>query len=246
MTFLSPAPVRTLCALALAATAAAGVVEGPGPETPAAFSRFQKLVIVHALLSTLAFALILPLGALLARYLRTSRPWWYSGHWIAQLAIGGPVVVAGLGLGFAAKAEYGDTISPSHVTLGKVILGLYIIQCAMGAVIHYFKPASAARRRPPQNYLHAVIGLLLVGLGMYQAHSGYAEEWPRLLRYGELPESVNRLWIAWCVILPVAYAGGLALLPKQYRQEADGRSGNKAHELRALKQEGTSSIDMPP
>ncbi|KAJ7093284.1 hypothetical protein B0H15DRAFT_929532 [Mycena belliarum] len=228
-------------ALALAATADGGT-PSTGPTTPADFSRFQRLVIVHALLSTLGFAILLPAGALLARYLRTSRPWWYSAHWLVQLAFAGPVVAVGVGLGFLANHAYGDTDSPVHPTLGKFLLGLYVFQCVLGAVIHYIKPASAARRRPPQNYAHGVLGLLVVGLGMYQIRTGYADEWPRLLRYGALPQSVNRLWIAWCVILPVAYAGGLALLPKQYRRETNARypgvaPGDKTHELRALQEQ---------
>ncbi|KAJ7071881.1 hypothetical protein B0H15DRAFT_917752 [Mycena belliarum] len=239
MVFLSRL-LHILPALWLAVAAAAeGGPPSDGPTTPAAFSRFQMLVIVHALLSTLGFAVLLPAGALLARYLRTFRPWWYSAHWIVQLALAGPVVAVGVGLGFLANHEYGDTDSPVHPTLGKFVLGLYVFQCVLGAVIHYIKPASAVRRRPAQNYAHGVLGLLVVGIGMYQIRTGYADEWPRLLRYGSLPGSVNTLWIVWCVILPVVYAGGLALLPKQYRQEADARyrsvaPDDKAHELHAM------------
>ncbi|KAJ7629555.1 hypothetical protein B0H17DRAFT_962861, partial [Mycena rosella] len=148
---------------------------------------FRSLVIGHGFLCVFGFAVLLPAGVLVARYMRTFRPWWYIAHWIAQAAIelitpflqAGPVILLGVVLGFLANKAYGDPETPhsDHKTWGTIILLLYVIQCILGAVIHYVK-AKNATRRPPQNYLHAHLGLTILILGMYQIRTGYNEEWP--------------------------------------------------------------------
>ncbi|KAJ7604176.1 hypothetical protein DFH06DRAFT_1391418 [Mycena polygramma] len=183
--------------------------------------RFQTLVIVHALICVFGFAVCLPSGVILARYLRTFRPWWYTGHWIAQFALG--------------DNEFGDTPSDDHKmyrlnTLqrwGTAILVLYLAQCALGVIIHFWKPKNATRR-PAQNYLHAVVGLVVIAAGMAQIRTGYNDEWPAYMGRGRLPNGVNILWIVWCIVIVVAYVAGMAFIRKQYRQEAAGRRSGAA------------------
>lgn len=83
--------------------------------------------------------------------------------------------------------------------MGTVILVLYLVQCELGAVIHFFKPKNA-RGRPPQNYLHAVLGIAVLCLGMWQIHTGYDDEWPASMPQGALPGGVNALWIVWFIV----------------------------------------------
>ncbi|KAF7368673.1 CBD9-like protein [Mycena venus] len=193
------------------------------PAAPVSSPEIQGLLIAHGIICALGFGLCLPGGAILARYLRTSRPWWYTGHWIAQFGLGGPIIVVGVVLGYAASHKIGKTPKDGHKGLGTVILGLYVIQCAIGAIIHFFKPKNA-KRRPIQNYFHAVFGLAVIALGMYQIHTGYDEEWPRYSGLGELPNGVNVLWYIWFILMVVAYAAGLLLFLRiQYTQEATGR-----------------------
>jgi hypothetical protein len=52
------------------------------------WTHYRRMVVAHAVLSVVGFALLLPCGILLARYLRTFTPTWYTGHWIAQFGIG--------------------------------------------------------------------------------------------------------------------------------------------------------------
>lgn len=78
-------------------------------------------------------------------------------------------------------------------------MGLYVIQCAIGAVIHFFKPKNA-KGRPIQNYFHAIFGLIVIALGMYQIHTGYDEEWPIYSGSGGLPHDVSLLWIVWFIV----------------------------------------------
>lgn len=127
---------------------------------------------------------------------------------------------------------------------GVAIFVLYFVQAFLGLVIHKLKPKNSVRR-PPQNYMHAALGLLVIGLAFYQVRSGFGTEWP--LKTGRsAPNAVNIVWYVWVVVsfffrqvqtslypyfhppklLPVLYFAGLALLPRQFRQERQNRSKN--------------------
>ncbi|OCB92085.1 CBD9-like protein [Sanghuangporus baumii] len=190
---------------------------------------FQKLVIAHAVLLGVAFLILLPAGALLARWLRTFSPHWFIGHWIIQFYLAGALIVVGVALGIAAVSNAGaQHLNDDHKRWGIAIFVLYFVQCALGGIIHFIKPAprrNDTRTRPPQNYAHAVIGLLVIGLSFYQVRTGYKGEWESMGR-GPAPKGVNEAWIAWVVVLPILYAAGLALLPRQYRQERDAQTGH--------------------
>ncbi|KAJ7510814.1 hypothetical protein B0H11DRAFT_1845525 [Mycena galericulata] len=184
---------------------------------------FQRLVIAHGVISVVGFAVGLPAGVILARYLRTFRPWWYTGHWFVQFGTSGPIILVGLALGYTAHLYKGAPSCFEHWTWGSMIFGLYLAQCALGAFIHYIKPKKS-RQRPPQNYLHALLGIVVIGLGMYQIRTGYDSEWPRYVERGRLPGGVNTLWIVWSVMLVVIYAAGMWFIPRQYRQEGGSRN----------------------
>ncbi|KAJ7656194.1 hypothetical protein B0H17DRAFT_956176 [Mycena rosella] len=148
----------------------------------------QRMIVAHAIVCVVGFALLLPLRALLARYLRTFSSTWYTGHWIAQVGIAGPVITAGVVLGFQATEKTGSTPSTDHkasrltasirhfTKIGIVFLALYFMQCFRGTFIHYVKPKSGGR--PLQNYFHGIVGLIIIALGMYQIRTDYKEEWP--------------------------------------------------------------------
>ncbi|KAH9485363.1 Cytochrome b561 and DOMON domain-containing protein [Psilocybe cubensis] len=156
---------------------------------------YQKLIVAHAIMCTVGFLFLLPLGALLARYLRTFIPTWFQSHWIVQFALGGPVILIGIILGIAAVSQSKAMhLDDDHKNPNRV-------------------------RRPPQNYLHAVVGLAIIGLAFYQVHSGFDHEWTFTTGREPLPSVVKIVFYVWVVFLPVAYAVGLGFLPKQYRQE---------------------------
>ncbi|CAK5265808.1 unnamed protein product [Mycena citricolor] len=184
---------------------------------------YQRLIVAHAIFCVIGFALLLPSGVLVARYLRTSTPAWYTGHWIAQFGIAGPVILIGVILGFKAAGSSGSSVLDNHKKTGIIIFALYLLQCFLGAFIHFVKAKNAARR-PPQNYLHAILGLVVILLGMYQIRTGYHTEWPAYTGLASVPSGLNILWVIWCFALPLLYALGLALyLREQYRQEAASR-----------------------
>ncbi|KAF7357935.1 CBD9-like protein [Mycena venus] len=186
------------------------------------FTPYQRKVVTHAILCVVGFALLLPSGVLLARYLRTFTPTWYTGHWIAQFVLAGPTIIAGIVMGFKASGPFNYKLMDNHKKTGIVLFALYLTQCIIGALIHYVK-AKNATRRPPQNYFHAVFGITIIVLSMYQIRTGYHYEWPTYTGLGSVPNGVNALWMFWVVILPVMYAVGLLFLKKQYRQEKESR-----------------------
>ncbi|KII84247.1 hypothetical protein PLICRDRAFT_179510 [Plicaturopsis crispa FD-325 SS-3] len=176
----------------------------------------------HALLSSIGFLILLPLGVLVTRYLRTFTARWWFGHWIIQFLISGPVIFAGWAYGHQTTMTLGTpNFMDIHQKIGVVLLILYLAQLVLGAVIHFFKtPSLFSGRRPPQNYLHAVLGLVILALAAYQVHYGLVTEW--LLVAGGLhaiPQSAINAWMALIIVFWAMYAIGLALLPRQYRQE---------------------------
>ncbi|KAJ6456390.1 hypothetical protein C8R45DRAFT_1186522 [Mycena sanguinolenta] len=198
-----------------------GTSSNNGPLSP-----YQRKVLIHAILCVVGFALLLPTGVLLARYLRTFSPSWYTGHWIAQFGIAGPIIIAGFVMGFKASGPVGYKLMDAHKKTGIILFGLYCAQCLVGALIHFVKPKHATSR-PPQNYFHAVFGLAIIALSMYQIRTGYNTEWPEYTGLS-IPSGVNILWMVWVVILPVLYAVGLVFLKKQYRQEEELRKGHSS------------------
>ncbi|TDL21688.1 CBD9-like protein [Rickenella mellea] len=195
---------------------------------------YQKLIIAHASVSSIAFLVFLPFGALLARYLRTFSPSWFRGHWIVQFGLGGPLAITGVALGIASVSSQGvKHLDDDHKKWGIGLLILYLVQCSLGGVIHFFKPSPSSRfsgRRPPQNYTHAVLGLAIIVLGFVQVRSGYHTEWPKMTGRS-VPNAVGIVWYIWLVVLPLAYGAGLFLLPRQFAQEKTSHLAGQARPL---------------
>ncbi|KXN93335.1 hypothetical protein AN958_00259 [Leucoagaricus sp. SymC.cos] len=184
---------------------------------------YQRLIVAHAIFCVVGFLFFLPAGALIARYLRTFAPTWFRGHWISQFGLAGPVIVIGVALGIQSvtKAKMGH-LNDIHKRLGIVLFVFYITQCCLGALIHWVKPKNI-KYRPPQNYLHAIFGIVLVALALYQVRTGYHVEWPKTTGRAPLPTGVDIIFWIWVALLPTAYGLGLAFLKKQYRQERKAR-----------------------
>ncbi|KAI0630134.1 hypothetical protein C8Q77DRAFT_244220 [Trametes polyzona] len=183
---------------------------------------FQKKIVAHGLLCTIGFLIMLPAGAILARYARTYTSTWFTGHWAFQFAFAGPVIIAGVALGISAVETAGAKhLDDDHKKWGIAIFVLYFVQIALGAVIHYVKPTSwtVGKRRPLQNYFHAVLGLLIIALGFYQVRSGFHTEWAAVSGRPPISNAANIVWYVWVVLIPVLYFAGLALLPRQFRME---------------------------
>lgn len=58
--------------------------------------------------------------------------------------------------------------SDKHQKIGLTLVILYVIQLALGLVIHVLKtPSLFGGQRPPQNYLHVVLGIAILALAAY-------------------------------------------------------------------------------
>ncbi|THH03409.1 hypothetical protein EW145_g6277 [Phellinidium pouzarii] len=192
-------------------------------------SELDQRIKKHALLSSIGFIILLPVGALVGRYLRTFTGSWFWAHSIIQFLIAGPVIFAGWAFGYQSTAALntGGHFFDRHKRIGLALLLLYLVQVFLGTIIHFFKsPRSFSGRRPPQNYIHAIIGLTTIALAFYQVHLGIKTEWVEGTGDGTVvPQSALNAWIALIVIFWVLYAAGLALLPRQYAREEAGRNG---------------------
>ncbi|EMD33767.1 hypothetical protein CERSUDRAFT_87110 [Gelatoporia subvermispora B] len=185
---------------------------------------YQKLIVAHAILCVIGFLGLLPLGAILARWARTFTSTWFQGHWIVQFLLALPVIVAGVGLGIGAVSKQlgAKHLDDDHKRWGIALFVLYFVQITLGAVVHYVKPRSwtIERKRPTQNYFHAVLGLLIIGIAFYQVRTGFKTEWVNAVGpIHPISNAANIVWIVWVVLIPLLYFGGLALLPRQFRQE---------------------------
>jgi len=184
-------------------------------------SRSDMVVLAHGVVCAIAYLVVMPAGALLARYYRTLSPAWFKGHWILQFGIASPIVFTGAVLAIIIPRVGGPKIWGTHAQAGVLLFVLYGTQCLLGGVIHFVKPVKATRR-PVQNYAHAILGIAIIALAFYQVRTGYKVEWLNATGRSA-PVAVDVLWHLWVVCLPLAYFSGLGFLKKQYAQERQAR-----------------------
>jgi hypothetical protein len=143
--------------------------------------------------------------------------------------------------------------------IGLALFLLYIFQALYGLIIHFVKSPNR-KKRPIQNYGHAVVGLGLIALALYQVWDGFSNEWSKATGRDTSKRGLKIFWIIWIVVRTArldsanllkavlylqaiggAYVVGLALLPKQYRAE-DQAARNREKALGA----GSSQDDVHP
>ncbi|RDB16770.1 hypothetical protein Hypma_002605 [Hypsizygus marmoreus] len=211
--------VSTSTSSGSASSPTGGSSSGSGPTDDIPLQPYERLIVAHAIFCTVGFLLLLPAGALLARYFRTFTPKWFIGHWVAQLAFAGIAIVIGFALGVQAVSTAGsDHLSDRHMKLGVGLFVLYIAQSGLGAIIHWIKPKRNTGR-PIQNYVHAIVGLLIIGASMYQVHNGYKNEWLKATAQEPFSKGIDILFWVWIAAIIALYAIGLYFLPKQLKQE---------------------------
>ncbi|KAF7326072.1 Cytochrome b561 domain-containing protein [Mycena kentingensis (nom. inval.)] len=178
----------------------------------------------HALLCSIGFLVLLPLGVLVARYTRTWNRFWFWNHATIQLLASGPVIFYGWALGQQLASDFDlEDLHDPHQKIGIALLAVYVTQLAIGVFIHFVKfpkifPGGLMRN--PLNYIHALLGLAILGLAAYQVHYGLYIEW--IFFTGGLhkvPDSAKHAWLALIIVFWVLYTLGLAFLPKQFKQE---------------------------
>ncbi|KAI9511396.1 hypothetical protein F5148DRAFT_344255 [Russula earlei] len=189
------------------------------------FSEYEEKVRDHGLLASITFLVILPLGVLLPRYVRTFTNRWWWLHVLINMFIAGPLVFASWARAISASNMSAPEPLDHHGIIGYVILSLYISQFVIGAFIHYIRiPSLSIIHRPLQNYFHAVLGLAILAIAGYQVHNGLYEEWEESTNnVHPVKDSLKHAWLALLITFWALYGIGLVLLPRQYKQEQEAR-----------------------
>lgn len=207
-------------------------------QSSADISEFKKNASVHGLLESIAFLVILPVGVLIARYLRTfTNRWWYV-HWIINFLVACPLILVAWAMGNAAHGNTGHAQTTPHGKVGYIVIWLYIGQLFLGLVIHYVKiPVPFLGHRPPQNFFHALLGLAILALANYQVYDGIYHKTAFLA--ADVRRTVEHTWLALIIAFWSLYAIGLIFLRRQYQQERKAR-GRKVQQ----KDQGTYNLSM--
>jgi len=194
------------------------------PFADTGLSEYEKRVRDHGLLAAIAFLVVIPVGVLFPRYVRTYFNQWWWGHAIANFIISGPLVFAAWAMGQKAH-DLTHAPMDHHKRIGFVIFGLYIGQVVLGAFIHFVRiPVPFLGHRPPQNYIHALLGLAILALASYQVHYGIYTEWPLMTgNIHPVKEAAKHAWLALVIVFWSLYAIGLVFLRRQYTKEREGR-----------------------
>lgn len=83
----------------------------------------ERMIIAHGILCVIGFLFLLPLGALVARYFRTSTNAWFKAHQTIQSFLAGPIIIVGFSLGIASVANLGgDHFDSNHTVCCKAPL----------------------------------------------------------------------------------------------------------------------------
>ncbi|KAI0058122.1 hypothetical protein BV25DRAFT_1316550 [Artomyces pyxidatus] len=158
----------------------------------------EDAIFMHAILCIAGFLVLLPAGALWARYAKavhSVHPGWFKFHWYIQAAAG-IFIVLGVLVGIrASRSHFDDT----HKRLGTFLFSAYALQCAAGTAVHLAETSSRTRA-----LMHMVFGLVIISLSLYQARIGYNHEWVAATGQG-VPRLFGPLWYTLILLLPTFF-----------------------------------------
>jgi hypothetical protein len=99
----------------------------------------------------------------------------------------------------------GNWVDP-HKKMGLALLILICLQLVGGIFIHFVKIPFMGGHRPPQNYLHAILGLTIIACAFWQAWYGIMFEWTEGTGgVVPVPHSAWVGWIAWAVVSHIPF-----------------------------------------
>lgn len=141
----------------------------PPTQVKGGVAKMQGLLYVHGIFMLIAFAIFVPLGAFVARYMRllTSSPKWFAVHAVVQPLA---VFLAFAGLIFAIL---GAQNKPTHVhaVIGICLLVLASLQLLGG--LPFIRPnPNAGLKRQIWSALHHVGGWMAFSLGLFNCFIG--------------------------------------------------------------------------
>lgn len=123
----------------------------------------------HAILNTVGWGILLPLGVIAARYLKpfTNSTWFYL-HVSIQL-VGFVLGVAGWATGLVLGNRSVGVVYHKHRSVGIALFAISTLQvCAM-----LIRPSKTHKIRPVWNYYHYTLGLTILVLGILNIFYGF-------------------------------------------------------------------------
>ncbi|BGP34185.1 Deoxycytidine monophosphate (dCMP) deaminase [Rhodotorula toruloides] len=150
--------------------------------------RYATLIALHGMLGVLAFQVVAPAAAIIAA---VGKGWsdglWFRMHWKIQVYVTVPTVTLAVVVAvIAASMDNRARVYDKHRTTGFVLLGVLIVQLALGYYAHSrhqavttFATSSGLPAPPPKrrvaNWLHMGVGIGLLTVGGLQATWGFEE-----------------------------------------------------------------------
>ncbi|KAG5732814.1 hypothetical protein E4T56_gene2850 [Termitomyces sp. T112] len=187
--------------------------------------KHQRIIIMHGLLGSIGFLILLPVGVLSARWGRTFTLKWFGAHKTINFSIAFPVITLGwiVGLISVFSQEGRRLFDDMHQITGVLLVTLYYLQIALGRYIHRRREnaPSTMRLHPPTNIFHIILGISIIAIAFAQVLSGM-REWKMFTGDSHIAHWCHMLWKIWVVALPVAYLTGMLLLRRQFFQERLG------------------------
>ncbi|KAJ3990021.1 hypothetical protein F5890DRAFT_1482717 [Lentinula detonsa] len=191
------------------------------------YTTHELIVLGHGFLVAIGMLVLLPAGALVARWTRTCTDRWFKLHKLLNYMIALPVILVGWLLGpFAVFEARASHFTDAHQISGVPILVIYLLQLSLGRYIHARRGRPNRATHAPSNIFHVCLGLVVMGAGFLQVRSGM-NKWEEHTGK-ELSHWCHILWKVWIIALPVLYLLGLSLLKRQFYQESHGLNPSSA------------------
>ncbi|EGU11593.1 Proteophosphoglycan 5 [Rhodotorula toruloides ATCC 204091] len=168
--------------------------------------RYATLIALHGMLGFLAFQVVAPAAAIVAA---VGKGWsnglWFRMHWKIQVFVTVPTVTLAITVAvIAASMDDRTRVYDKHRTTGFVLLGVLILQLALGYYAHSrhqavttFATSSGLPAPPPKrrvaNWLHMGVGVGLLTVGGLQVMWGLAGVPPLIVTPYILIRGIKRL-----------------------------------------------------
>ncbi len=171
----------------------------------------DMIVLAHLLVAIIAYLLIMPIGVFIGRFGRTTLNNWFGKHRAVQ-SFGILLAVVAMFLGFGtiwAEDGEGEHFGETHHKLGVFLTVVAVLQGILGQIGH---KVFHAKRIRWQNYIHIVIGIVLLPMAVYNMQEGFP-----LWEWGAPNWASWILW-AWLGLIGVIYILGMVFcIPRERR-----------------------------
>lgn len=123
------------------------------------------LLVANGVLASFGFLVLLPLGSLVARWGRTFSGKWLGYYRAVNMVVAMPAISLRVAMAFIVVYQHNERhFFEAHAVAGLLLYCLYIGQILLGWYIHSHRVLEGARLHPPQNVVHVLLGVGIIGL----------------------------------------------------------------------------------